>query len=138
MRSLFIDSDVLIGLHYVHDASHKAATELFSRILLSNYNSYLSLNVMLETLTVISQRVSKPFAVELLHEFRSGKYTVVHPDDELIASAEDIFRTIRSKNVSYSDCMSFAIMKRFGIKWVLSFDEHFKKQGFKRIGIDRE
>lgn len=137
MNKLLIDSDVLVALHYVHDTSHKRSLELFSRISLSDYDSYLPWNVVMETLTVVSQRVSKPYALELLDEFRSGKYTVVHPDEALIISAEDIFRSVRSKNVSYSDCVSFAIMWRFGIKRVLSFDEHFKKEGFKRVGIDR-
>ena len=137
MKSIFIDSDVLIGLHYVHDALHKQAIELFSHVSLTDYNSYLSWNVILETLTVVSQRISKPYAIELLSEFRSGKYTVIHPNEELISSAEEIFRSIRSKNVSYSDCVSFAVMRRYGIEWTFSFDLHFKKMGFKRVGIDK-
>ena len=27
-------------------------------------------------------------------------------------------------------------MEQHNIQWVLSFDIHFKKQGFKRVGID--
>lgn len=137
MTPLFIDSDALIGLHYIYDALHKPVLKILDTISLSDYASYLSWNVILEALTVISQRVSKKHAIGVLDEFRSGKYTIIHPDDDLIASAEEIFRSIRSKNVSYSDCVSFAVMRRYGIQRVFSFDVHFKKQGFKRVGIDR-
>jgi len=137
MTPLFIDSSAFVALHYPKDSSHKKALIILENIAKETFTYYTSLNVILEALTVVSQRVSKEYAVLLLDELRSGKYTVIHPDEELIASAEGIFREIRSKNVSYSDCVSFAVMRRYGIQWVFSFDLHFKKQGFKRVGIDR-
>ena len=33
--------------------------------------------------------------------------------------------------LSFTDCVSFALMKRLGIKRVAAFDEHFKRAGFK-------
>ena len=87
-------------------------------------------------MTIISQRVGKNYAIKVLEELRSEKYNIIQMDDNLIADAENLFNRIRSKDVSYSDCISFTTMKRYSIEWVFSFDEHFKKQGFKRIGID--
>ena len=33
--------------------------------------------------------------------------------------------------LSFTDCVSFALMKRLGIKRAAAFDEHFKRAGFK-------
>lgn len=137
MTRIFIDSDVLVALNDKDDPSHLQAQQRLNEISGKEYEFISSTNVLLESVTIISQRVGKKEGVTLLNELRSGKYTVIHPDDSLIVSSEEIFRSIVSKNVSYSDCVSFAVMRRFGIRWVFSFDLHFKKQGFKRVGIDR-
>lgn len=136
MTPLFIDSSALVALNDKIDADYIRAGTMLSKISSDKFNLYLSTNIFIETLTIISQRVGKEKGIALLDELRSGKYIVIHPDDQLIAQAEDIFRTIKSKNVSYGDCISFAVMRRYGIQWVFSFDIHFKKMGFKRIGID--
>ena len=35
-----------------------------------------------------------------------------------------------SKKMSLVDCVSFDVIRRLGIKFVFTFDKHFKKQGF--------
>lgn len=137
MTNIFVDTDALVAVHDGKDASHKKALHILEEISILPHVLYTSLNILLEALTMISQRVSKEYAISVLDELRSGKYIVIHPDEQTIAQAEDIFRAIKSKNVSYSDCVSFAVMRRYGIERVFSFDIHFKKMGFKRIGIDK-
>ena len=137
MNALFIDSSALVALNDDHDSSHIEAIKILREISPLSVSRYISTNVILETITIVSQRLGKREAVKLLGELRSGNYTVVHPDEGLIREAEDIFQSVISKNVSYSDCVSFSVMRRYGIQWVFSFDLHFKKQGFKRVGVDR-
>jgi uncharacterized protein len=137
MTPLFIDSDALYALNNSNDPSHAKAHELVSKIIgIGKYKLFLGTNILIETITLVSQRIGKQNAINLLDAVRTNQYTVINPDDTLINSAENIFRNTLSKNVSYSDCISFSIMKSYNISWVLSFDEHFKQQGFKRIGID--
>lgn len=133
---LFIDANALVVLNDKDDPLHRQAQEILQQISKTNFENLLSTNIILESATLISQKVGKNKGIALLDELRSGKYTIINPDNNLISEAEAIFRSIRSKNVSYSDCVSFAVMKYYGIDWVFSFDEHFKKQGFKRIILD--
>ena len=35
--------------------------------------------------------------------------------------------------LSFTDCVSFAVMKRMGVKRVFSFDQHFARAGFKLV-----
>ncbi len=136
MTRVFLDTDVLVGLHDVDDKLHERVQGLIRQASQLSLEPVVSTNILLESLTLISQRVGKQTAIDLLDELRSGMYQVVNPGDELILKAEEIFRGVASKNVSYSDCVSFAVCRRLGVEWVFSFDLHFKKQGFKRVGVD--
>lgn len=136
MKKIFIDTDALIALNDSSDLLHKKALKTLKKISQFDFIPYLSTNILLESLTIVSQRIGKKQAILLLKELRSGKYTVVHPNEKLVFTAEEIFKSIKSKNVSYSDCLSFAIARAHGIEWVFSFDLHFRKQGFKRFGIE--
>lgn len=133
---VFIDTDALIGLNDASDASHQKALQILKILAKGNYISYLSTNILLETLTIISQKIGKKQALRLLDELRSGGYIIIHPDEKMIFAAEELFKSITSKNVSYSDCLSFTVARKHGINWVFSFDAHFKKQGFKRLKIE--
>ncbi len=137
MRKIFIDTDALVALNDSSDLLHKKALKILEKISRFGFVSFLSTNVLLETLTIISQKMGKKQAILLLEELRSGKYTIIHPNEKLIFVTEEIFKSIKSKNVSYSDCLSFAVAGACDIEWVFSFDVHFKKQGFKRFGIER-
>jgi len=136
VTKIFIDTDALIALNDASDLLHNQAVDILTKIDRRRILPYLSTNILLEVLTLISQRVSKAKALRLLDEFRAGEYVIVHPGERVVDKAEEIFRSVKSKNVSYSDCMSFAIMQDNNIEWVFSFDVHFKKQGFKRVGIE--
>ncbi len=135
MKAIFIDADVLIALNDRSDLLHAQAVELLTRLIAIAPVFYTGTNILLEALTVIRQRVGKKEALQLLEELRSDRYVVIHPNDWLVQQAEVIFAEIASKNISYSDCMSFALMKNTHLEWVFSFDEDFKKQGLKRFGF---
>ena len=51
--------------------------------------------------------------------------------------ALDIFKKQTSKNSRFTDCINMAIMKEKGLDTIFSFDEQYKKNKFKRFGIDR-
>lgn len=137
IRACYIDADALYALHDRSDILYPQAVTLISQLMKDNPTLYLGTNIMFEVLTMLRQRVSKQEAVDLLDDLRSSKYIIIHPDEKIIEHAEMLFRKIASKNTSYSDCVSFAIMKHHHLKWVFSFDEDFKKQGFKRFGFER-
>ncbi|MBU1017319.1 MAG: PIN domain-containing protein [Patescibacteria group bacterium] len=137
MDKIFIDTDALVALNNLSDKLHNRALEAAKKINGKSYQYYIGLNILMETLTIVSQRCGKKQANALLKELRSENYIVLNPSQEEILIAEEIFANARSKNLSYSDCISFAVMKTHNISQAFSFDIHFKKHGFKRISIDK-
>jgi predicted nucleic acid-binding protein len=47
--------------------------------------------------------------------------------------AIEFFRKFADQKVSFTDCLSFAIMNRVGLKEVFTFDRHFGLAGFNLI-----
>lgn len=134
--AVFNDSDFLFALYSSNDAHHLQSLKLASLSEQYSFTAYLSLNVVQEVATLLSQRISKNTSLQFLDSIYEADITLIYPDEMLVQKAERIFREVKSKNVSYADCISFAILEQYRIQWVLSFDIHFKKQGFKRVGID--
>lgn len=136
MKRAFLDTDMIIALYDENDLLHEKALKVMEKNLDKNWEIYLSVNILMESLTIISQRISKKLSLEVLKQLRSGIYRIKLPNKETINLTFDIFERIKSKNVSFGDCLSFALMTNYNIKKVFSFDIHFKKQGFQRIGVD--
>ena len=132
MTKFFIDTDAFIALNDESDLLHQKANKIWQKLALlkEKYSAYTSTNVLLETLTIVSQRLGKMKAIQLLGELRSGAFIVIHPSESTVFEAEKIFCRIKSKNVSYADCLSFAVMKQKKINLIFSFDKDFKKMGF--------
>ena len=129
---VYLDSDVIVASYDTRDILHANAVNLGNKISGKNLNIVVGVNILIEVLTMVSQRVGMKKSKELLDYFYQD-CEIVYLDSEIISKANIIFKKRTSKNISYSDCISFAIMKVMKIKKVFSFDNHFKKQGFEML-----
>lgn len=66
------------------------------------------------------------FGLRLLSETTAPIIRVTPADEE---KAWAIFRQYPDKRFSFTDCTSFAIMKRLGIRTAFAFDEDFRRFG---------
>ena len=128
-KMIFIDTSAFVALRNPADPNHKKALKFSlkleaaqSQLLTSNY-------VLAETYTVISQKVGKPQAISFKEDF-DPSIQITRVDENLEEVAWKIFKDIRSKNVSFIDCTSFAVMRNLSIKHVFAFDDDFKRLGF--------
>ena len=84
-----------------------------------------------ETITLIRARLGWQAARIFDERARGGKlarYVAVEPQDE--DAAWDIFVRYHDHAFSFTDCTSFAIMRRLGLTTAVSLDEDFRTFGF--------
>jgi len=90
-----------------------------------------TLIVLDETITLLAQRSTYQFAAERARNlFDSTSLAILRPNrnDEFVAL--ELFEKYADQSVSYTDCVSFALIERENIKRAFSFDRHFRIAGF--------
>lgn len=126
---IFVDTSAFYAIWDAGDSSHDSAIKILLG-LLDEDQILTSSEIISETLTLISMRIGKASATKFYNEILFGIETIVL-DFETYNESIDLFKIIKSKNVSFVDCTSFVICKKNKIDFAFSFDVHFKKQGIK-------
>lgn len=134
MNRVFLDTGYLIALEASDDQYHGQALEhwqvLKKRIPLLVTTSY----VFDETTTFFNCRDKHAKAVKIGERLlQSTTVEFTHISNEPFESGWKIFKHYSDKRYSLTDCISFVVMEREGIRDVLSFDKHFEQAGFRML-----
>lgn len=133
-ETIFVDTSFFKGLADDQDNFYKVALKIWSRLGNGDFQLLTSNFVLDETFTLIRPRRKVEGAVGfrdlLIESFTDLEIARVTVEDE--AAAWEWF--IRDwSDLSFTDCTSFAIMKRLGISRAATFDKHFALAGFKIV-----
>lgn len=137
MKKVFVEADALIALVYKKDANNQKAKKIYTKLKISKCEFYSSNTSLYEAVTVLSQRINHQVVIEFLIIIKQT-LSIVFIDKKREQKGLEIFARQTSKNVSFFDCLNMAIMKELKIKEIFSFDKHYKKNGFLRIGVDNK
>lgn len=134
ISKVFIDTNIFVALRDETDSTHTKAIRLYEALKADNTKFITSSDVIAESLTVISKKLGKKSAIDLL-----GKIGVfaqeIFIDGNLHRETRKFFRRVKSKNISFVDCSSVVAMKKNGLDTIFSFDEDFKKLGIKLLSV---
>ena len=87
--------------------------------------------VLNETVTFFKNRGRHEKAVDLGGLLMSSPWIrLVHVDEPLLLEAWDYLIRRPDKSYSLTDCVSFVLMDRLGLRAALTFDRHFLRAGF--------
>lgn len=133
---IFVDSDIFISILKKNDSNHQKAKNLYLRLEKLNVSFATSNYVFSEVITVISQKVSHKVSMEFIKEMRSSEslYNIIRVTAEIEEMAIEIFKDQTSKNVSFVDCTNMALIRHDHLDAIFSFDEIYRKNGFKTAG----
>ena len=135
-QKILVDSDAFYALINPTDPHHKAALRI-NKMLISQETQFVSTNLVLyEVATLLSYRLDRQTAIKFLTEFGEKNIEIYHVDDNREKETLAIFKKQTKKRISMVDCANMAVMKKFGIVTSFSFDEIYKRNGFKRARID--
>jgi predicted nucleic acid-binding protein len=128
MDRLFVDTSAWYAYLNRKDPGHAAVAAALApwegRIVLTDY-------VFDELMTLLRMRIGHEAAVRVGELLRSGEVGVlanVEPED--FERAWRQFRREKDKQYSFTDCTSFAVMRRLGIRTAAALDVHFQQAGF--------
>jgi len=136
-KKVYVDTSAWYALQITDDANHRQAKEIFP-VLLKGYGNLITSNhIVGETYTLL--RISRGYneAKRYLEILRQSPRLEVHfADSDAEREAFSLLDQYQEHPFSFVDGLSFAIMKREGIRDAFAFDLHFRIVGFNRLGID--
>jgi len=133
METTFVDTGAWLAVADRSDRHHKEAVEALldiqkrCRLLTTNL-------VVAETYVLIRRNIGYDAAITFLNSIEgSPKTTKILSDEAVERAAAETLRRYRDQDLSYTDAVSFAVMKKHGISRAFSFDKHFITAGFTLI-----
>lgn len=135
-RKILIDADAFVAAVDTKDPNHQKAKEFSKQINGLGTLLITSDPAFGEAITVISQNVSLEAAVIFAERTLRSPLEIIEVDASLRRHALDIFKKQTSKNSRFTDCINMAIMEEKKLNTFFSFDVQYKKNKFKRFGID--
>lgn len=131
---LFVDAGGWIALADRHDRYHPVAAAAYPGFLRTYRRLVTTTLVVAETYIALRLGLGHAPAVGFLDLLRASPRIQRVPVDPLLeAAAEDLLRHYRDQSFSYTDAMSFAIMRERGLTEAFAFDQHFATAGFVRV-----
>ncbi|MDP2762999.1 MAG: PIN domain-containing protein [Enterobacteriaceae bacterium] len=128
---IFVDTSALIALFNSKDQCHSKATIYFEALDPNTVQFHTSNYIIDETITRIRVQDGHHYALEFCKHFFTSKIFHVHYiEKDIEKAALELFKKYFDKELSFTDCTSFALMKQLKIKKAFTFDDDFIKVGF--------
>ncbi|BCB96064.1 DNA-binding protein [Dissulfurispira thermophila] len=133
MKRLFVDTGAWYALVDKNDPDHKEALSFIK----NNKIPLLTTNFIFdETITLLRSRLGWSVAKEFGQRLKDSRFvSLISVEDEDEEKAWEIFLKYKDKDFSYTDCTSFAVMKRLKIDFAFTFDSHFQTMKFNAMPL---
>jgi predicted nucleic acid-binding protein len=128
---IFVDTGAFLALYIKRDQYHRQATKIFPTLPRPFSTSN---HVVDELATLLGRIAGYRYAADRVDDLYASESIDVMAstrDDEI--DAIRWMRKYSDKDISFTDCVSFAMMRRRSIRTAFTFDRHFRDAGFQVI-----
>ena len=129
---IFVDTSALYALLDRDDNNHLRAKRGWADILNLGHTLVTSNYVLVESFALLQNRLGMG-AVRGFQEDILPLINIEFVTPAIHQSGVAALLSASRRSLSFTDCVSFEIMRTTGIKTVFAFDPHFKQQGFPTI-----
>lgn len=129
MRKVFVDTGAFIARAIAADDLHRVAVKTWATLTRTALVS--SEHVFDETMTLLARRVGYPYAAqwgELHLQSKAIEWISTQRDD--LTAAVTLMKKYADQSISFTDCVSFHLMRKQRIREAFGFDRHFQIAGF--------
>jgi len=125
---VFTDAGYWVALRHQTDQNHGQAGAIAKRLLRERCGLVTTPFVFAEVYATFSRMPQRRQQVvrDIWHNPVVQVEQVNYEDQQ---SALDLLRSYVDKSFSFTDALSFVVMKRLGLKKAVSFDGHFRQMG---------
>ena len=135
-NTLFVDTGAWYALADKSDQYHAQAVEVYPQLLNSFHHLTTTNLVISETYILIRRAIGHQPAIGFLKSIAaSPRITKIYSDSVFEDAAEDILQKYYDQDFSYTDAVSFAVMRQYGITQAFTFDHHFLTAGYALIPV---
>ncbi len=131
MNGCFVDTSFLLALVLRRDAHSRVATTLLAtlpgRFITTDY-------VLVETANGLCSAVLRPLVQPIIRLMREEpRIQIVQASQRLLDAGLWLFQERPDKGWSFTDCISFVVMREHDMTDALTSDHHFAQAGFKAL-----
>ena len=124
---IFLDTSAAYAAIDAADPNHREAAERLQTALQQRIPVLTHNYVVLESTALIQRRLGLHAALSFLKDTRLLKIHWITPEDH--AEAVELLKWRGKRNLSLVDCMSFVVMRQYGITTALAYDSDFQAEG---------
>jgi hypothetical protein len=128
---LFVDTSAWLALNDKSDQYHDKALSILNVVKRQKIGLITSEYIVDESITIIRYRISHRAAIVFGDSLMDSTIvTVMDIAMDERTQAWHLFKKYSDKDLSFTDCTSFALMNKLKIRKAFTFDDHFKQIGF--------
>lgn len=128
---IYVDTSAFLGAYNPRDQWHFGATAQFEELIRANETLATSNFVLDELLTLLGRKLGYEFAARRGQAlYTSPAVSILRPTPEQELLALHQFEKWADQRVSFTDCISFVLMRAQRLQRVFTFDLHFQLAGF--------
>jgi len=131
LKKLFIDTGAFLAKEIANDQHHAEAVGLWADLPTGGIALFSSEHVLDETTTLLARRTTYAWAAQWAEDALGSGISWLQADPREWREALRLMRKFADQAVSFTDCLSFVLMRREGLREVFGFDGHFAAAGFR-------
>lgn len=130
-RLIFVDTSAWVAAFVDRDQHHEDAAGEIGKLLEDGRMFLTTDYVFDETVTRLRYEGGHDKAVQVGEQLLASRVArVVDVGRELRSEAWRLFKKCKDQELSFTDCTSFATMRKFGLTEAFTFDGDFQRMGF--------
>ena len=132
MTPVFLDTIGLLAVWDIDDQWHEAADAAYGRVISARQSVVTTTFVLLECGNAAARRTYRE-EVCLLRQALELRHEAIVPTEDDWMNAWTAYRQGQAGMAGIVDYISFAVMRRLGIRQVFTNDRHFQEAGFETL-----
>ena len=128
MGKALIDANIVVALYRSDDSLHRVAVTVVSKLKESDWKFIFTNLLFQETATVLSMRVGMNLAKKFLQDHSNLIDEIIFVDEEVEKLSWRIFSSQTKKGTSFVDCSNLAVIEKFSLDGIVSFDKFYPKK----------